>query len=145
MGPVSASRRAIAAVTAAPSVTSKGAVEGLFQFAEAARFGKELDDFQVDRNLRRLHAPKARLHDALDVGPALLNPAEERQAGFTGKVEIEDNDVRRIGLGEAHRFFGRTGGDDLKSPAGEDALEQLAQSGFVLDDQNARRDGGAKL
>jgi hypothetical protein len=52
-----------------------------------------------------------------------------------GQAQVEQHQVRSVGVPEAHRFVSRGGGEDFVSAAAEVLGQGLSSAGFVLDEQ----------
>ena len=71
-------------------------------------------------------------------GRLLAEAAERFQAVHHRQVQIEDDDVERLGVVEADGLFAATGSGGVEAPAGHGSLEQFAQPWLVLDDEDPR-------
>jgi hypothetical protein len=69
----------------------------------------------------------------------------EFEAGAAGEHEIEDDDLRALGVDELHGGVGVGGGEDADGEGAEGVREELKREGIVVDGEDGNGLGQASL
>ena len=116
---------------------AQGGVDQLAQAGEVDRFGEEVEGAGFQRGDGGVQAAVGGDHGHRYVGVALLNVLHQFHAGAIGQAHVGQAQVERLAGQPVAGLLDVAGAAGVELHAAEGDLQQLADIGFVVDDQGS--------
>ena len=108
------------------------------EFVRFERLGDVIEGAELHRLYRRVDLRQAGDHNDVDIGMALLDPAQHFQPADVRHHDVEDQDVVTVLLDLLQCFAAVVGGLDLVVVAVQDAQAAPDDDLLIVNDQNSR-------
>lgn len=112
-----------------------GSADGLFELAQVAGFGEELGDVVADGLLGGVQVAEAGDDDDGGGGAVSAEVFEEGHAVGDGEVEVQQEEIGRIGVNLAKGLARGGRGHRGAIHASHNLGEEIAEAGFVFEDE----------
>ncbi|KJU76517.1 hypothetical protein N619_28195 [Ectopseudomonas oleovorans] len=116
---------------------AQGSGDQFAQATEVHRFGEKVEGAGLERVDRGVQAAVGGDHRHGNLRVALLDVLHQIQAGAIGQAHIGEAQVERLACQPLARFLDVAGAAGVQLHASEGDFQQLADIGFVVDDQGS--------